>query len=117
MSGTPDRDRPGERHALNWAAVGAAILLAGVYLVLWTATGRTAYVAVVVALVAWTAAFFSGFWQPVLYVPAAVLTTTVAVVWVVLGSWTEPLRQVAIVLSVVFLATTSYLLVYEEPTP
>ena len=117
MSGTPDRDRPGERHALNWVAVAAAILLAGVYWWLWTTTGQSAYVAVVVGLVAWTVAFFTRFWQPILYVPAAVLTTTVAVVWVVLGSWTALLRQVAILLSVVFLATTSYLLVYEEPTP
>ena len=117
MSGTPDRGRPGKRHALNWVAVGVAILLAGVYGWLWAATGRPAYVAVAVGLAAWTVAFFSRFWQPVLYVPAAVLTTTVAVVWVVFGSWTVLLRQVAILLSVVFLATTSYLLVYEEPTP
>ena len=109
-----ERDSTGDRHLLDWVAVGAAALLAGVFGWLWTATGRTAHAVVAVTLADWALAFSTSYWRPVLDVPPPVLTATVAAVCVVFGGWTEPLRQVGVLLSVVFLAATSYLLIYEE---
>lgn len=104
-----------DHSALDWGTVVVAVALAVVYLQLGRASGRGTYFAVAGALLVWVVVFFTGYWDPILYVPAAVLTTSITVFWFVIGSWEEALHQTAALLNVVFLAITSYLVIYEDP--
>lgn len=102
------------RHIVDWFIVVVAVVLLVVYLSLWGLSGRTDYVIVGLLFVAWLSVFFTGYWQPILYLLTAVGVGFLTVGLFVGGAWEQPLGQVAILLNGVFILTSGYLFLYED---
>lgn len=102
------------RHIVDWFIVVVAVVLLVVYLSLWGLSGRTDYGIVGLLFVAWLSVFFTGYWQPILYLLAAVGVGFLTGGLLVSGVWEQPLGQVAILLNGVFILTSGYLFLYED---
>lgn len=102
------------RHALDWLSIALALSIVGVYLYLWSTDGRSPFGGVALAFVLWLALYVTPYWQPVLYLVAALLLAAVTLGMVYYGVRTETVPLVAIGLNVVFAGLATYLFTTEE---
>lgn len=67
------------------ALVGAALLTAGIHLVMAAATGSQTFAVLGLGLLLGFVVFFTDLWQPVLYLVGAIYVGVTTVVWVLAG--------------------------------
>ena len=103
------------RNAFDWLLVALAAVLLLLYLYQWWQRGGRLPLGLAAALTAGGVVYFSGYWQPILYLLATVVLTVATVGWIWLGEWHQPVAQVTIALHVVVGVLTVYLFNYEEP--
>lgn len=99
---------------VDWVTVAVAVVLISIYFYQgWTAGGVYRY-GIWVLFTGWLVIYFTGYWQPILYLLMAFVVTAITVFLLLGGYWEQPLDQAAILLTVLFLLLMVYLFFHEE---
>lgn len=102
-------------HLFDWLNVLVAGMLTVLYLYQWLQGAGVLYAALAGVLIAWGIMYFTALWQPILYLPVAVIVSITTGFWIVNGRWEQPLIKGMIILNLIFILLSGYLFFYEEP--
>lgn len=101
------------RNIFNWLTIVFAVVLITVYLTLWWMDGQLYYLQLALLFFVWLGVFFTGYWQPILYLVMASVIIVVLIFWAYEGLWDQPLGHIATLLKIAFLLLVTYLYYYE----
>ena len=105
------------RNILDWVTILVAVVLVLVHFYQGWLEGGAHNHGIWLVFIAWLVVYFTEFWQPILYLVMAVTTAIITVSLILGGYWDQPIDQVTIVLTTVFLLPMVYLFFHEEGTP
>lgn len=97
----------------NWIIALVVILLVVINLYQWW-QGSGPNAALAVGLGAWGLLYFTGYWQPILYLVAAAVLSGATLTWFWRGTWDEAINLLTIIFSVLFISLSVYLFLAEE---
>ncbi|WP_218836323.1 hypothetical protein [Halorarum salinum] len=108
------KNQPG--YKFNLTAIVVAVVLFAVYFYLWWTEGGGNYLVLWIVFVMWLIAFFTHYWQPILYLVFAPLVAILTLFSLLIGDWGQPIDQTASLLTLVFLVLLVNLFFHEEGT-
>lgn len=103
-----------QHHTLDWIAVVVALALLVAYGYLWSVSAGEAYLILTLGFVALLLTFFTKYWQPILYVLAAIPVAIVSVLLLQGPSRDLPGNRIVVGLNVVFVLVALTLWILEE---
>ena len=115
MAGREEADWKNQRQKLlDVVVILVALAMIAAYVYRGLTADRSIYLGFAAFLLIMFVAYFSSFWQPILYLIGVVVVVAFSTVLLIVGFWAGPLDFVALTLNGIFILLSIYLFVKEE---